>query len=362
MKHDGHDNATIGGILSQQERTCEECKRPFIIPRLDLWAYKIVIKGKTHWFCRWNCMRAGERKLKELKGSKGRREELNPNKPTKDELEKDLLQGMTVNDIAVKYNAGKSTVEKWKRDYGLQGIKSKAKENTAVDKPSPTMGLHVEQPTELTTAPPAGRSRPPMTSGVGVAMPDSFAQDIARATPFLKTAIDNSLRAVAQVVKDEALAVTMEGNIDTTQASPTLTEIEQFHTDTEAQELPVVEMDSVILDASPELSEPQPDKPLAITMEPVTPITPKTDKDWSDEFPILTKEYAQKLRDENLSSKLTDPTPRTSDETINDIFRDLNAVLFKLEGVYVNNAIADAQKLFRGRLRDELADWVGESR
>ena len=377
MNNDEHQHSSSpGGILSQQERTCEECQRPFIIPNVGLWAYKLVIKGKTHWFCRWNHMRAGERKLKEsktLKDAKGRKEELNPNKPSRNELEKDLSQGMLVKDIATKYDAGKSTVEKWKRDYGLQGIKSKTKENTAVDKPGLSMGpqveLHVGQPTgphveqlvETTTELPAGRSRSPMTSSVGVAMPNPI---------------------LSEVIQD----------------SPSLSEIEQFHTDTEAQELPKVEMDPVILykpiiselipgfdlgsvdDIDPEeeihvpfvgydpFEEPQfksvaqSGEPLAITMEPVTPITPKTDTDWSDEFPILTKEYAQKLRDENLSSKLTDPAPRTSDETINDIFRDLNAVLFKLEGVYVNNAIADAQKLFRERLRDELADWVGEAR
>jgi hypothetical protein len=218
-----------------------------------------------------------------------------------------------------------------------------------------------------------------MASGVGVVIPGSFAQDIALATPFLKTAIDNSLRAVAQVVKDEVLAATIEGNADITQDSPTLSEIEQFHTDTKVQELPKVEMDPVTLDElmankfvpfveydpfeEPQFkSVAQPNKPLAITMETEEPITPKADTDWSDKFPILTKEGAQKLRDENLANEPADPAPRTSDETINDIFRDFNAVLFKLESVYVNDAIADAQKLFRERLRDELADWVGEAK
>jgi YHS domain-containing protein len=92
---------------SLTQKTCEECGRDFNVESVELWAYKLSIKGKTHWFCRWNCVRAGEKKLK---ASKRRKEDLNPNKPTKDELEKCLSQGMTVKDIAAKCSAGKSTV------------------------------------------------------------------------------------------------------------------------------------------------------------------------------------------------------------------------------------------------------------
>jgi hypothetical protein len=82
----------------------------------------------------------------------------------------------------------------------------------------------------------------------------------------------------------------------------------------------------------PRITEPQPDPPLAITMEA-----------------------------ESVDPALVDtvPAPR---ETINDIWRDLRLVVFKLEGVYVSDAVAEATKLFRQRLRDELADWVGGAR
>lgn len=71
MKHNERDDTPTGGILSRQERTCEECGQIFIVLRIELWTYKLAISGKTHWFCRYNCMWAGERKLKKSKGRQG---------------------------------------------------------------------------------------------------------------------------------------------------------------------------------------------------------------------------------------------------------------------------------------------------
>lgn len=85
------------------------------------------------------------------------------------------------------------------------------------------------------------------------------------------------------------------------QGSPTPAEIEQFHTDGPAQELPKVEMDQRY------------------------------------EFPILTNEYAQKLRDENKANESTDqnPAPR---ETFDEIWQDVRDDLKTLERLYIAEA------------------------
>lgn len=157
-------------ILSSSERVCEECGRKFVIPSVDLWAYKLSIKGRTKFFCRYNCVRAGERKLKDVatRGTK----DMNKNKPTKDVLEADLRSGLSGPAIAKKYNCSNPTVHKWIKDYELQDIQ-------AVRKP---------------------KGEPVIT---------------------------NTPPVIVSMVQE----------------SPTLSEIEQFHTDEPAQELPKVEME-----------------------------------------------------------------------------------------------------------------------
>jgi hypothetical protein len=199
------------------QKTCEECERDFNVENVALWAYKLTIKGTTHWFCRWNCVRAAERRLKESKGRKWRKEDLK--------------------------------------------------------EPEVMMGLSLSK---------------------------ECAQGLRRE------------------LNEPLLRITM----------------------------------------GPE------------TMEQSTPVAPQADTCEPYIFPILTKEYAQKLRDEklrdeNLTDEHADPAPTsatTPRETINDIWRDLRLVVFKLESVYVSDAVVEATKLFRERLRDELADWVGEAR
>jgi len=55
---------------------------------------------------------------------------VNPLKPTKEALEKDLRAGMSMAEIATKCEAGVSTVAYWIKNYGLQGIKGKEKVDT----------------------------------------------------------------------------------------------------------------------------------------------------------------------------------------------------------------------------------------
>jgi len=109
--------------VNPQERTCEECGRQFSISNTRLWAYRIIAKGCTSWFCRYNCMRAGEKRLEGTKA--GRKKELRTkeNKPSKAVLEKDLRTDMTLALIAEKYTCSIATISNWVKSYGLQGIR-----------------------------------------------------------------------------------------------------------------------------------------------------------------------------------------------------------------------------------------------
>jgi hypothetical protein len=281
-------------------------------------------------------VRAGERKLETKKA--GRKNELKNNKPPKDELEKCLLKGMSVYNIAIKYDAGKSTVSKWIHDYGLQGVKRVPGED--------------DVPPEIT--PLAGRSRKPGTSGVGVAMPgppmmDQKPQDYTLIEPWLKPAIDKSLHDIAQTIKgdlSETIEDAMGSDVDImpksvipeiiqgspSLAEPSLSEIEKFHTDIgPLREFPNVGMGPVtpiatmmasqIMSEVTEMqpSEPQPAKPLAITMEP----------------------------------EAADPAPR---ETIDEILQDACSKLVKLERLHV----AETENLFRKKLRALFTNLVNE--
>lgn len=171
------------------ERICPECKRKFVISDVGLWVYKLSTKGKTLWYCRWNCVRVGEKKLK---GSKIRgMEELKSKKPSKEKLEEHLRAGAHIADIARKYDASPQSVNNWIKSYGLAGIQGVKKPKDEV----PVVDIQ---------------------SDIEIAKDEKFYSDMTQAY------ID-----------------------DAVQASPTLAEIEQFHTDDPVQELPKVEMDSV---------------------------------------------------------------------------------------------------------------------
>jgi len=117
---------------NSQERTCDECGRQFPVSNTGLWVYRFKIKGRTFWFCRYNCMRAGEEKTK---GSKtGRKVFMKENKPSKEALEKDLRTDMTLALIAEKYVCSCATIINWAKGYGLQGIRGAKREgDVAVD-------------------------------------------------------------------------------------------------------------------------------------------------------------------------------------------------------------------------------------
>jgi transposase-like protein/YHS domain-containing protein len=170
--------------FSSSERTCPVCGRKFIIT--SQWTYKLIVKGHTTWFCRYNCVRAAERKLNDKKV--GRNKTMIANKPKSEVLEADLRAGLPIPNIAKKYGCTTTTIHNWIRSYGLAGIQG------------------VKKPKDETpeSTPLSGRSRPPMTSGVAV-------------------------------TTQEAPPVN-----DMVQQSPSLAEIEQFHTDGVVQELPQV--------------------------------------------------------------------------------------------------------------------------
>lgn len=168
------DTVPDRSTISSSERTCPECGRQFFISRMDLWAYRLVVKGHTSWFCRYNCVRSAEKKLENAKA--GRKVNMNKNKPKSEVLEKDLRAGLDIVIIAKKYDCSCATINNWIKGYGLQGLKG-------VRKPKDEPVHH---------APPVGNIPPPN---------------------------------------------------DMVQQSPSLTQIEQFHTDDPVQELPKVEMD-----------------------------------------------------------------------------------------------------------------------
>lgn len=62
---------------------------------------------------------------------------LNPNKPSKDQLEQDLRAGMSIAEIGKKYDASKASAYNWIRTYGLQGIKGQPKDMGQGQDPDP---------------------------------------------------------------------------------------------------------------------------------------------------------------------------------------------------------------------------------
>ena len=123
-----------------QRKTCDECGRRFPVSNTGLWVYRFQIKGRTFWFCRYNCMRSGEKKL----GPKAERKVfMKENKPTKAELEKDLKTDMTLALIAEKYVCSCATIGNWAKGYGLQGIRGAKREgDVAVDNTTKALQVH----------------------------------------------------------------------------------------------------------------------------------------------------------------------------------------------------------------------------
>ncbi len=237
-------------ILSSNERVCNECGKKFTVHSSDLWAYKLSVKGKTIWFCRYNCVRAGEKKLK------GRKENVRSKKPSREVLEADLKAGLSHAQIGKKYGAAKITAYNWIRAYKLQVI---------------------------TDAPPV----------------DDLIQ-----TPPLDVMV---------------------------QESPSLNELEQFHTDELVQELPVVEIDEPLLGMTEEEN--------------------MTDAEWEAN---VTEAYKN-------GAVATEPAPR---ETFDEIWQDVRDDLKTLERLYIAEAKVkaeiEAKKSFRERLGEMLAEVVGE--
>lgn len=137
---------------------------------------------------------------------------------------------------------------------------------------------------------------------------------------------------------------------DMVQHTPTLTEIEQFHTDNPVQELPKVEMDpdlypcadcgkgfwgdghtNLCVDCSESL------EPQGMTAE-----ENMTDTEWENQEDISFVDVTP------------EPKPKTR-ETFDEIWSDVRSDLVTLERLYV----AEAKKSFRERLREMLAEVVG---
>jgi len=186
VNNDEHQH--IPDILDRREHTCAECGKPFVAT--SQWLYKLSHKGRTIWFCRWNCVRAGEKKIDSFKVTrgKGRGKKEMAVRPPKEELENDLRSGMNGHEIAKKYGASSvQSVHNWIKKYGLKGIKGKGKDEDIVKESVPTENVI--------------QDAPPVDDMVQAPQSDDMVQD-----------------------------------------SPAPAEIEQFHTDEPVQELPVVEM------------------------------------------------------------------------------------------------------------------------
>ena len=212
---------------SSQERTCEECGRQFFSS--SQWVYRFDVKGHTYWFCRYNCHRAGEKKLEaqmaKNRSRAGRKKELSK-KSSKEVLEKDLRAGLPIAAIARKHEVSAQNVHNWIKSYGLAGIQGVKK---PIDKPQ--------------------------SAG------DDF--DIVADQ-------DGRLKEIMAKPLSEEMV----------QGSPTLAEIEQFHTDTEIQELPRVKFDnpfSTIIDSPKGEDNPQVNQ---IKEEPAAPIVDTIEELW----------------------------------------------------------------------------------
>lgn len=300
-------------ILAQQERTCEECGRKFVIPRMDLWAYKIISKGHTLWFCRYNCARAAERKLDAKKV--GRKKEMKSKKPSREVLEKDLEAGMPIANIAKKNDASSQSVKVWIKSYGLSYLEGiKPKKETSESKPL------------------SGRSRAPMTSGV------------------------------AATTQEEPPVIQHSSPVDDmVQPSPTMAEIEQFHTDDPVQELPKVEMDQSI-------------NIPAATKEEISEMYAKTEY-FEDQKGDVTDSLSGEEFDRIMSTvevQLVEPSGMTEEENMTDaaweakdqahqeapfeeVWLGIRDDILSQKRVYV----AEAEKAFNDRLRGLFLEVMG---
>jgi len=143
---DGDDESRR--IPSQWERICAECGKEFAIN--SQWIYRLIINGRTLWYCRYNCMRAAERKHKK---SKGRKERMQSKKPPKERLEEHLKAGALIVDIARRYEASAQSVKNWIKDYGLQDVKPdpRPKSEVVCEESSIDCGVDQDLPTSTET-------------------------------------------------------------------------------------------------------------------------------------------------------------------------------------------------------------------
>lgn len=87
---------------------------------------------------------------------KGRNFTMNPNKPSKEALEKDLKSEPNILTIAKKYSASVATVHNWIRGYGLAGIRGKKKDVQS----APPVETVQESPTNEMTQEPTPEPNP----------------------------------------------------------------------------------------------------------------------------------------------------------------------------------------------------------
>jgi len=291
-----NDDQYVLEVLSPRERICEECGRPFVIQHMDLWVYKIVSGGRTLWFCRYNCVRSAERKL-EVKKTRGMKD-LKSKKPSREKLEEHLRAGALIKDIARKYEASTPSVKNWIKAYGLVGIQGVKAEKPAIADKEPVVTRTTEEIPEV------------------------------------------EIRATLPVD-------------DKVQSSPTLAEIEQFHTDTEVQELPAVEMDSVGMTDEENMSDEEYDRIMAMVEAPVVESEPEMkvftcldcgEVFFAKDYSCLCKVCSESVADAEPIKADDDPiTPGICEEILQGVLADLKSV----RRVY----IAEAEKAFDERFR-----------
>ena len=320
---------------TSRELICGECERPFFINNMGSWAYKTIIDGRTVWFCRYNCHRAGEKrhdaKIAENRSRAGRKQELKSKKPSKEVLECNLRAGLPIAAIAKMHEGSVQSVHNWIKAYGLAGIQGQKKpiseKQTSAGDAFDIVADQVRRAKEIITKP--------------------ILEEMVQGSPTL---------AAIEIAKDEKFYDDLKtGYAEMVQESPTLTEIEQFHTDIEVYALPeeIVPAPTGIDLAMVEsfFADTAPSELLKIEPE-LRETTEKTKPDLLDyEFKELMERQGDTQSNDEADVRDHD-APR---ETFDEIWQDVHDDLVTLKRLY----IAQAEKSFGDRLREMLAYMAG---
>lgn len=302
---------------SSRERTCAECGRQFFVSNMDLWVYRTTVNGRIQWFCRYNCHRAGGKKIEaEMAKSrvrKGRTKELRSKKPSEDELETDLRAGRPIAIIAKIYGSSVQSVHNWIKSYGLAGIQGVKKPN-GEDKPA----------TEITSE---------------VAKAEKFYADLKQAY------IDDAVQTHSSKAEIEQFNADIPVQELTEEIVPSghgidVSKVESFFVDTPVEELIVPKVGFAepihIPVESAEESEEKAWRAKEVELRRIN---------WLRSRSIVEDELMKDDDEPLIGNDGDEPAPR---ETFDEIWQDVHDDLATLRRLYV----AQAKKSFRKRLVD----------